>query len=225
MPGHGENAFGYMSGTSMAVPHVTASVGVVKSNFPELTGAEISVILRETARDLGAPGVDEIYGHGLLDLANAVAPQGRISVMTGSSIADGSKPLEKSWISGDSSMASALSRSLWDWMMVADRYMRGFRTDLGQMVARPEHDGDLLQAELAAFIGQRPKPVPFGVSTSRSGIHMDNAREWAQPNAMKSAYTALADGQHLNSQVRQRSAYSDQERLWQAGCELCRRGT
>ena len=82
-------------------------------------------------------------------------------------------------------------------MMVADRYMRGFRTDLGQMVARPEHDGDLLQAELAAFIGQRPKPVPFGVSTSRSGIHMDNAREWAQPNAMKSAYTALADGQHL----------------------------
>jgi subtilase-type serine protease len=39
----------------------------------------VKSILLATATDMGAPGVDEIYGHGKLDLRNALSPQGDLS--------------------------------------------------------------------------------------------------------------------------------------------------
>lgn len=195
--GHGENAFGYKSGTSMAAPHVAAAVGVVKSNFPELTGSEISLILRETARDIGAPGIDEIYGHGLLDLENAVAPQGTIRIMTGNQIDDGAIALDDSWIAADASMSSSLARSLEGAsLMVADRYQRGFETDMDMLVATPHGDDPALRRGLAAFAGagaQADSPIRL----SSTGIDADLARQWASPQAFGSAYATLAQGQHL----------------------------
>ncbi len=40
---------------------------------PTLTSEQLAFILLMSARDLGAPGVDEVYGHGLIDLENAMA--------------------------------------------------------------------------------------------------------------------------------------------------------
>ena len=58
-------------GTSIAAPHVTGAILVLKSEFPELTTPEIHQILFDTAYDLGDPGVDAVYGHGALDLREA----------------------------------------------------------------------------------------------------------------------------------------------------------
>ena len=63
------------SGTSFAAPHVSGAAAVLKSAFPNLTAPQIVALLLTTARDLGARGVDEVYGHGLLDLENAARPQ------------------------------------------------------------------------------------------------------------------------------------------------------
>ena len=63
------------SGTSYAAPHVSGAAAVLKSAFPNLTAPQIVALLLTTALDLGARGVDEVYGHGLLDLENAARPQ------------------------------------------------------------------------------------------------------------------------------------------------------
>ncbi len=65
-----------ISGTSFAAPIVSAAISVIREAFPYMKSEQITSLLFETARDLGAPGVDEIYGHGMLDLERATRPVG-----------------------------------------------------------------------------------------------------------------------------------------------------
>ena len=57
------------TGTSFAVPFVTAAAAVQMSRPAAQTGAQIRTSLAEAARDLGAAGRDPIFGHGLLSAA------------------------------------------------------------------------------------------------------------------------------------------------------------
>src|SRR5919108_101176 len=64
-------------GTSMAAPHVAATAALVIASG--VLGSRpspdaIETHLKETARDLGAPGRDSVYGAGLVDAAAATAP-------------------------------------------------------------------------------------------------------------------------------------------------------
>ncbi|MEM1194375.1 MAG: S8 family peptidase [Pseudomonadota bacterium] len=65
-----------LSGTSFAAPLVTGAVSLVHDRWPWLQkyAKETADIILQTAQDLGAPGVDEVYGHGLLDVAAAQSP-------------------------------------------------------------------------------------------------------------------------------------------------------
>lgn len=60
------------SGTSMAAPHVAGSVAVLMERFPYMTGAQVASVLRTTATDMGAPGVDSLYGWGMINLGKAI---------------------------------------------------------------------------------------------------------------------------------------------------------
>ena len=64
-------------GTSMAAPHVSATaaliVGTRRLGRDPSPGA-IQTRLKQTARDLGVPGYDRRYGHGLIDAAAAIDP-------------------------------------------------------------------------------------------------------------------------------------------------------
>ena len=62
-------------GTSAAAPHVSGAAAVLKSAFPNLGAKQIVTLLLVTAQDLGDFGVDEVYGHGLVDLEKATRPQ------------------------------------------------------------------------------------------------------------------------------------------------------
>lgn len=66
------NEYDFMDGTSMAAPMVAGVVALMKSRHPNLTPAEIKARLEGTARDLGAPGFDERFGHGLVDAPRAI---------------------------------------------------------------------------------------------------------------------------------------------------------
>lgn len=68
------------SGTSFSAPHVAGALALLLQAFPHLRGNEALQILFETARDLGDPGTDEVYGRGLIDLAAAFQPVGSSSV-------------------------------------------------------------------------------------------------------------------------------------------------
>ncbi|MBK5418590.1 autotransporter serine protease [Pseudomonas sp. TH31] len=60
------------NGTSMAAPHVAGSMAVLMERFPYMTGAQVASVLRTTATDLGAPGIDALYGWGMINLGKGV---------------------------------------------------------------------------------------------------------------------------------------------------------
>lgn len=57
----------FMQGTSMATPHVVGTAALVLSLGKASTPDEVRTALEETAEDLGSPGRDNTYGHGLID--------------------------------------------------------------------------------------------------------------------------------------------------------------
>ncbi len=66
----GETYF-YGAGTSMATPHVSGAIALLKQAFPDKTGNQLKKMLYETARDLGEPGEDNTYGMGIIDVYQA----------------------------------------------------------------------------------------------------------------------------------------------------------
>ncbi|WP_339746564.1 S8 family peptidase [uncultured Maricaulis sp.] len=66
-----------VSGTSFAAPLVTGAAALIVSEWEWLGAQNVGDILLLSARDLGAPGVDEVYGHGLLDVTAAMSPLNR----------------------------------------------------------------------------------------------------------------------------------------------------
>ncbi len=71
-----------MQGTSMATPVVSGAISLLMAAFPYMEPQEIVSILFETATDLGIPGVDTTYGHGLLNLEAATRPTGSPNLVT-----------------------------------------------------------------------------------------------------------------------------------------------
>ncbi len=64
------------SGTSFAAPLVSGTISLLHDRWTWLARnpEETAEIIFRSARDLGAPGVDEVYGHGLLDVAASQSP-------------------------------------------------------------------------------------------------------------------------------------------------------
>ncbi len=68
-----------LSGTSMAAPHVSGALAVILQAFPYMTMEQIKLTMFTTATDIGAPGVDEVYGWGLLNLGKAIDGPGQFT--------------------------------------------------------------------------------------------------------------------------------------------------
>ena len=66
------------SGTSFAAPLVSGSAALVWEAFPYFDNDLVRQTLLGTANDLGAVGVDAVFGHGLLDVGKAVHGPGRL---------------------------------------------------------------------------------------------------------------------------------------------------
>ena len=65
--------WGYLSGTSMASPHVAGVAALIRATRPSLTPEQVEQILESTAVDLGPSGYDTTFGNGLVDAERAVA--------------------------------------------------------------------------------------------------------------------------------------------------------
>ncbi|WNJ21208.1 S8 family serine peptidase [Pontibacter sp. G13] len=62
------HSYGRKSGTSMAAPHVTGALLLLKEAFPQLSGTDLKLALYHSAVDMGAIGEDNDYGMGLIDV-------------------------------------------------------------------------------------------------------------------------------------------------------------
>jgi subtilisin family serine protease len=63
----------YAGVTSYSTPVISGAVAMIAGAFPALTGADIANLLLTTADDAGAPGIDPVYGHGILNIGRAFA--------------------------------------------------------------------------------------------------------------------------------------------------------
>lgn len=62
----------YVDGTSASAPLVSGAIAAVMSENPGLTAAQAWQVVRQTASEAGAPGVDADYGNGILNLGTAM---------------------------------------------------------------------------------------------------------------------------------------------------------
>ena len=65
------NSYRYLTGTSMATPHVAGAAALVWSFFPQCTNQEIRSVLNSTAKDKGSQGRDNFYGNGIVQAKDA----------------------------------------------------------------------------------------------------------------------------------------------------------
>ena len=64
-------------GTSFAAPLVSGAAALVWERFPYFDNALVRQTLLGTAKDIGAAGVDPVFGYGLLDIGRAIKGPGR----------------------------------------------------------------------------------------------------------------------------------------------------
>jgi len=69
--GFGFEGFATENGTSMATPHATAVAALAWATAPNASPSDVQNAVINTAIDLGDAGVDNVYGHGLVDALSA----------------------------------------------------------------------------------------------------------------------------------------------------------
>ncbi|MDH3379175.1 MAG: S8 family serine peptidase, partial [Gammaproteobacteria bacterium] len=132
-----EEGFG---GTSFAAPQVSGVAAAIFDQSPFLSADEVVDIVRRTAVDLGAPGVDPIYGHGLLNRAAALAPVGVARIPTGVSVGGPGGEVGGEALTLGAPFAYAILdnnphlRST----LILDEFNRSFQTDLTRAVNVPD---------------------------------------------------------------------------------------
>lgn len=132
------------SGTSFAAPIVSGAMALMYQKWPALTGRQMADILFETADDMGAVGVDDIYGNGKLNLNKAFAPIGTVGIPTAvrsktagkAAIASTtSAPLTNTRISTGASMGMSIqSFESLDNTIVLDGFQRDFKVNMSSAV-------------------------------------------------------------------------------------------
>jgi hypothetical protein len=123
------------SGTSASTPHVSGAAALLRSLWPQLSAVEIVEILLESATDLGDPGIDPVYGRGLLNVGAAVAPSGSVT-----SLSAGGSETEVTAIGASLSSVFGDFGATIGRIVVFDEYDRDFRLNFGDAInaAAPE---------------------------------------------------------------------------------------
>ncbi|UCC33355.1 MAG: peptidase S8 [Candidatus Bathyarchaeota archaeon] len=67
------SGYGYMTGTSMACPHVAGTAALLWSYTPSLTNTQLRERLHKAVDDLGTPGRDIYYGYGRINVHKALS--------------------------------------------------------------------------------------------------------------------------------------------------------
>jgi hypothetical protein len=173
------------SGTSFSAPTISGAVALMAQAFPNLSGKQIVQLLFNNADDLGAAGVDSVYGNGALDLARAFAPQGQTSLANSQSpvslTSNGNLPA----VAGDAKSGTGLGA------IILDGYNRAYVVNLAKTLraADAEHPlarslmGDVRVAgghagpvSVAMTVSERHDLVR-GFALDRLGIGPDDARK------------------------------------------------
>jgi hypothetical protein len=161
-----------ISGTSFSAPQVAGAVALLKQANPSMTAKQIVDRLLDSAQDVGAPGNDPIYGHGILDIARAFQPLGATSL-------PGSRePLRIGDDTGATSaaMGDALAGGVSLQTFVLDRDKFAFKTDIGAGLQTAR-----VAERLDGAVGQRQRFVHYNAGKAALAFTLDRGDDARQP--------------------------------------------
>jgi hypothetical protein len=159
-----------ISGTSFSAPQVAGAVALIKQAFPSLTAAQIVDLLLSTAQDVGAPGVDAIYGHGILNIYEAFQPQG--TTMLAGKTAE-ALPLKQTTAVASPPMGDALAAASVD-AIVLDKYSRAFHYNLASQMRSAT-----IRRRLQDAVGTAYRSLAIASGTLAMNFSIDDSRRGA----------------------------------------------
>lgn len=132
-----DNQYAIMSGTSGATAFVSGAMALMYEKYPHLDGKQLSEIFFTTATDLGAIGIDDVYGNGLINVEKAFSPIGELTLpnlttnLNSSSYQTNSEPLIQTKMNIGKIFGNAIikEKSLQN-AIAFDNYKRDFNIDL-----------------------------------------------------------------------------------------------
>ena len=122
------------SGTSLSAPIIAGAAAIIFERWPTLTAREVRDILFTSATDLGVVGVDNVYGHGLLNLSAALQPLGETTIAVQSTDLAPVVQSSAMMLGGAFGDAAGFTAGLKNIMML-DGFRRDFAVDLSGLVA------------------------------------------------------------------------------------------
>lgn len=161
----------FSSGTSPAAALVSGGVALIKQAWPQLKAAEIVQLVKSTATDLGKPGVDEVYGHGMVNFDKATQPYADVKyskVVLKSGVTAGGVSLTNSGIATSGSVATALMNSnVLKNVQVVDGINRNFTADFTRAIGASTPANSLYTSPYLAMqsVGYREFAVPANKDT------------------------------------------------------------
>lgn len=180
-----------VSGTSFAAPHVSGAAALVLEAAPFLSAAQVVELLLDSATDLGAPGPDPVYGHGLVNLDAALGPLGPLSVPLGNRVGEASAAV------GDNGLrlGPAFGRGPEPGKAIfLDGYGRAYWLDLDDRLTARVMGPDLeawLTADARSYRGSVPLGPALALDLTVAG-HADPSSQRAIADAAVEDATAFA---------------------------------
>lgn len=171
------DGIGFGDGTSFAAPHISGAAALLFGRWPQLTAREVGAILLNSATDLGASGVDSVYGRGMLNIDAATEPLGSVSMVINS--LNMSVGTQGSMMSLGAAFGDATPTALGE-VMLLDSYNRDFYMDMRQHVITTDPRLNLagvmeLGIEVDAGMWQIGNGLEMGFTSRRSDLSADMA--------------------------------------------------
>ncbi|MBK8766540.1 MAG: S8 family serine peptidase [Burkholderiaceae bacterium] len=157
-----KTGYALMSGTSMATPVVSGAAALIRSRWTYLSAKDVANILFVTATDLGAAGVDAIYGRGLVNVDRAMKPVGQVATP-----AYGGKTVPLYGASAGGALAGAMKNAAQAGLLMVsgvDEYGRDFTADMSRALVKTR---PLLADELFALNPAVAAPSSQGLRVSQ----------------------------------------------------------
>jgi hypothetical protein len=140
------------SGTSAAAPQVSGLAALILSKWPQLSGVQAGQVILNTAHDLGDPGIDAVYGAGLIDVQAALSP---VSPTISNGVSQAALT-ETSMVIPDAlggEQTSVAVKQMLSNVTVLDAYGRDYRGSLAGLIAHPEQRRGTMARRVIASAG------------------------------------------------------------------------
>jgi hypothetical protein len=172
------------SGTSFSAPVISGAAALLASAFPNLTGAQIVQLLLSTADDTGEPGIDAVYGRGILNIQRAFAPQGN-TVVAGTGVAVSTTSNGQGSTAMGDGAASGMAGAI-----ILDGYSRAYGLNLAKTLASASPEKPLAQSlqgnfntaaasagatSVSVTVNRKLSGLPF-VGLAQTGMSYEDSR-------------------------------------------------